>query len=324
MGAYFGQLLILSPSGASPVWPPAGISLGMLFLYGYRVLPGIYLGSVLSHIPHLFSHPSLDNLIDWLPSSIFISLGVCLQAILSVYLIRRFVGRNDPLIKDLQIIKFLFLSSVIGSAVAPLFFSAELIYRVGNISIHNLLSSWATWWVGDAIGILIVTPVILIFLAKPQKLWKKRRNYVFYPLLMLLLLSILILNYSKEQESARVKEVFDRQSHLFDDALYSRLHAYMNINLILKSFFENGAFINKDEFQRFSSAILQQYQTLRSIEWVPHINAAQRAEYEALSQTEIHELGHDGNQLMKKAGKRDQYFPVAYREPQTEEPLLGF
>ncbi len=324
LGAYFGQLLILSPSGASPIWPPAGIALGMLFIYGYRVLPGIYLGSVLTHIPHLFSYPSFDNLIDWLPSSIFISFGVCLQAILSVSLIKRFVGRSDPLIRDAQIIKFLFLSSIIGSSIAPLFFSLELFYRIETVSVHNLLSSWATWWVGDAIGILIVTPVILIFLAKPKKLWRKRRNYVFYPLLMLLFLSIFILNYSKEQEAARVKEVFDRQSNLFDDALYSRLHAYMNINLILKSFFESGTFINKNEFQRFSSAILQQYQTLRSIEWVPHIKHAQRAEFEALSQNGIHELGRDGNQLIKTASKRTQYFPVAYREPPTEEPLLGF
>jgi diguanylate cyclase (GGDEF)-like protein len=321
LGAYIGKLLILSPSGASSIWPPAGIALAMLLLYGRVILLGIFLGSLLTHIPHFFNKPSVDSVISSLPTGIFISLGVCLQAMLATYLIRRFVGKNDPLIEDLKIFKFLFLGSIIGSSIAPIFFSIELFYRQ-VINYSELFSAWATWWVGDAIGILIITPLILIFFAKPRELWKKRRNYVFYPSLMLLIFSIIILNYGKQQEAIQIKEIFDRQSTLFDDILFNKIRSYLRVNLVLKSFFENTSFVNTDEFHRFSKAILQEHQTLASIEWVPYIKSSQRAEFEALSKNTIQEFSRNNSTVI--AAKRKYYFPITYFESlKNSSQILG-
>jgi diguanylate cyclase (GGDEF)-like protein len=325
LGAYLGQLLLLPPNGASPIWPPAGIALGAFFLYGRYAFPGIFLGSILTHVPFNLGNFSLVGMINSLPSSLFISIGVCLQALLSVYLIRQLVGRDDLLIKDSKILKFLLISSIIGSSIAPIFFSIELLYRKGGIiSFYDLLSSWATWWVGDAIGILIVTPLILIFFAKPRSLWRKRRNYVFYPLLMLLVLSIIILNYSQDQERKRVKFVFDRQSNILDDALYNRLNTFLNVNLFLKGFAENSDFVNKDSFQAFSSTIFQQYQTIDSIEWISYIKDSQRVQFEALSGNKILEIDRNKPQKMKVAGERKEYFPITYIVPENKTKLRGF
>ncbi len=322
LGAYVGLLIIVSPSGASPIWPPAGIAFAMLLLYGRIILPGIFLGSLLTHIPHFFNHPSLDAAINSLPAGVFISIGVCLQAILAVHLIKRFVGRHDPLIEDAKILKFLFLSSIIGSSITPIFFSIERFYN-HKINYSELFSAWATWWAGDAIGILIITPLILIFFAKPRKLWKERRRSIFYPSLMLLIFSIIILSYGKLQEKVQIKEIFDRQSRLFDDALYNRLYSYQRVNLVLKSFFENTYFVSQSEFYRFSHAILQQNQTLATIEWIPYVKSSQRAKFEILYDSPIREFNH--HNLIVPAAERDYYFPIAYLEPHNKKSnLLGF
>ena len=322
LGAYIGKLLILSPSGASPIWPPAGIALAMLLLYGRATLPGIFLGSLLTHIPHFFNKPSIDSVVSSLPTGVFISMGVCLQAVLAAYLIRRFVGKNDPLIEDSKILKFLFLAAIIGSSIAPIFFSIELSYN-RTISYFELFSAWATWWVGDAIGILIITPLIFIFLAKPRELWKKRRNYIFYPSLMLLVFSISILNYGKQQEVIRIKEIFDRQSTLFDDVLFNKIRSYLRVNLVLKSFFENTSFVSTDEFHQFSEAILREHQTLVSIEWIPYIKSSQRAEFETLFKMDIRESNLDNSMMI--AAEREYYFPIAYLEPlKNRTKILGF
>ena len=36
--------LSLPPSGATPLWAPAGIALAAILIWGYRLLPGVFLG----------------------------------------------------------------------------------------------------------------------------------------------------------------------------------------------------------------------------------------------------------------------------------------
>ncbi len=315
LGAYIGDKLILSPSGASSIWPPAGIALALVLIYRNLALPAIFLGSVLTQIPNFFDNPSIDSFINSLPIGVFISLGVCLQAIFATYLISHFIGEHDPLIKDSTIIKFLFIGSIVGSGIAPIFLTIELFYN-HNISYSNLLSIWITRWIGSALGILIITPLILIFLARPRELWKKRGNYVLYPSLMLLAFSVVIFNYSQQQTVIHMKETFNRQSNLLNDALFNQLNSYLTINLILKSFFEHSTFISKDEFKGFSLLILQQYHTLASIEWIPYIEAKKRTEFENLFNVCIHELD---------VSKKKHYFPIAYIEPmENNQQFLGF
>ncbi|MDQ7090610.1 MAG: EAL domain-containing protein [Methylococcales bacterium] len=322
LGRYVGHLLVLLPNDVSPIWPPAGIALALVLLYGYRVLPGIFLGAFVTQLVPFF-FPSLHLAFDALLISLFVTLGVCLQAIFATYLIQRFVGKNDPLIEDLKILKFLFLGSILGSSLSPIFLSIELFYRQSDITSAKLLSYWLTEWSSEAIGILIMMPLLFIFFAKPRKLWKKRCNYVGYPLVLLLILSVTIFNYSKQQEAIRIKEVFSHESHLLDDALFNRLKSYQTVNLILKGFFQNSLFISQEEFKGFSTVILKQYQTLISIEWIPLVQQSERAEFEVLFNQCIYEK--NANNIALIAPERSQYYPVAYIEPmQGKKNVLGF
>src|SRR5437868_13529255 len=42
-----GLSLAFLNASASPVWPPAGISLAVLLLFGYRIWPAFFVGAVL-------------------------------------------------------------------------------------------------------------------------------------------------------------------------------------------------------------------------------------------------------------------------------------
>ena len=62
--AYFitgklGNYLAVPPNYATAIWPPSGIALAGILLYGYRVWPGILLGAFLVNFSHLSAAFSL-------------------------------------------------------------------------------------------------------------------------------------------------------------------------------------------------------------------------------------------------------------------------
>ena len=145
------SLLGLVKYEASPLWPPAGISLAALLLQGRRMWPGITLGSLL-----LNSTAGLG-----IPSSVLATSAftVTLQALAGEALLTR-IGFSTKLDRLRDV-----LGLVAGAVIGSTFLGATL----GNLSTcilgwvqwNNFLRNWWTTWLGDGMGILILTPLLL-------------------------------------------------------------------------------------------------------------------------------------------------------------------
>ncbi len=150
-GKLAASLLGLVKAEASPVWPPAGIALAALLLQGRRMWPGVALGSVL-----LNSTAGVG-----IPSTVIATsaLSVTLQALAGEAVLSRsgFSTKLDRL-QDV-------LGLVAGAAIGSTFLGSTL----GNLSAcifgwaqwSNFSRNWWTNWLGDGMGILIVTPALL-------------------------------------------------------------------------------------------------------------------------------------------------------------------
>ncbi|HKK16225.1 MAG TPA: MASE1 domain-containing protein, partial [Gammaproteobacteria bacterium] len=160
---YLGLLLALPPSNASPIWPAAGVALAAVLLKGPRVLPGLLVGAFCSQFISYVDTTTTKAIIFSLYIALGTALGSVLQAWLGAVLIERFVGRNDSLTRDSQIIRFLGLGGPVSCLCSASVGVSILL--LGNV-IHpgEALLTWGTWWVGDSIGVLIVTPVLFILL----------------------------------------------------------------------------------------------------------------------------------------------------------------
>jgi len=148
-GKLAASILGLVKAEASPVWPPAGIALAALLLQGRRMWPGIALGSVLL------------NLSAGIPSAVIVTsaFSVTLQALAGEALLTRsgFSTKLDRLRDVLglvagAVIGSTFLGSTLGNLGACIF---------GWDQWSNFSRNWWTTWLGDGMGILIVTPVLL-------------------------------------------------------------------------------------------------------------------------------------------------------------------
>src|SRR5437868_8038287 len=75
-----GLTLASLHASASPVWPPAGIALGVLLLFGYRTWPAIFLGAL------LVNYTTAGNI----ATSLGIATGNTLEAVVGAFLLNRF------------------------------------------------------------------------------------------------------------------------------------------------------------------------------------------------------------------------------------------
>src|SRR5262245_48285302 len=142
---------------ATLVWPPSGISLAAVLLFGYRVWPGIFLGAFTTSL--LLGTPIGVGLGG--------GIGNLAEALAGAYLLRRlpnFCMTLERVTSVVALIVFAGISSTLISAtVGVLSF-----YAGGLIPRSDVLDSWRAWWVGDMVGILLVAPLILVWATTPR------------------------------------------------------------------------------------------------------------------------------------------------------------
>jgi signal transduction histidine kinase len=155
-----GLSLAIVNDSASAVWPPAGLAVGALLVLGARVWPAIVAGAFL--VNYTNSHH--------VSASLFMAAGNTLEAVAGFWLITRYAGGTRAFDRPYLTLRF----AVFGGVVAPV-----IAATVGTVALRafgradpiDTAAVWLTWWLGDAVGIVIVTPVIVMWARPPLKEW---------------------------------------------------------------------------------------------------------------------------------------------------------
>jgi PAS domain S-box-containing protein len=156
--ARLGLLLAFASTNASPVWPPSGIALAALLLFGCRMWPGIFIGAFTANIA-VFAANHVANSMTTTLVSLSIACGNTLEAVVGAFLLNAVLGKPARLVNPIDIYKFV-LAAVLAAAVSASIGTSSLI--IGNIAPG--VAQWtilSTWWLGDTAGILIITPFVL-------------------------------------------------------------------------------------------------------------------------------------------------------------------
>ncbi|MEU6086552.1 MASE1 domain-containing protein [Streptomyces sp. NPDC047085] len=148
--AKLGLLQQLVRGQVTPLWPPSGIAVASLLLRGPRVWPGIALGAFLVNLP---LGPSL-------PAVLTIMAGNTLAPVCSYALLRRAGFRNE-LDRLRDALALIFLGAFTGMLVSATTGTSTLALA-GVLSAGDFWPTWSVWWTGDAMGVLVVTPVLLV------------------------------------------------------------------------------------------------------------------------------------------------------------------
>lgn len=152
-----GLLLAIPPGVATVLWPPSGIALAAVMLWGYRVWPGVWVGSLLVNIGTVFDPTGFWSVLGSLGVTGAIATGSTLQALLGAFVVQRVLGSTHPFGKAKHVA--IFIGLMMASCLVAATLGATSLAAGGNIAWSVFPTTWWTWWTGDLIGILPLAPI---------------------------------------------------------------------------------------------------------------------------------------------------------------------
>lgn len=318
-------LLAIPPSEASAVWPAAGISICAIMLGGRRVCYGLFVALFVLYCESWLDLSSISDGIRSLVLILLLCAAALVQAVWAVTLLDRILGLNDPLIEDKRIVYFLLIIGPVASlAGATIAITSLALFGIVS-GMNEFLVSWSTWWIGDSIGAMVVTPLLLTFLACSNKALSSRRLTVGLPLLGMLVVIFSLFFMTLANEDSNRKQAFSQQAQELHTHVEKRLQANFEVLYSIRSFFNANDQVNGAEFSRFSRHQLARYPEIQALEWIPRVRNDERLRFEASDDGpgKITQLSAGGEVV--EAEQREEYFPVMYLEPvQGNERAYGF
>ena len=155
LGGLLGKKTAFLSGSVSLVWPPSGIALAAVLLFGYRFWPGIFVGAM------------LFSFIDGVPFGFFTvgtAIGNTIGAIVCVFLLKRFVNFDNAMERTLDGGGYVLLACGLGTTVNALFNVVSLVYDK-KITSEAIFPNLLEWWVPNALAALVVTPAIITWAA---------------------------------------------------------------------------------------------------------------------------------------------------------------
>jgi integral membrane sensor domain MASE1/anti-sigma regulatory factor (Ser/Thr protein kinase) len=149
--AKLGLQLAFESGSVTAVWPPTGIALAAVVLWGYRIWPGVALGACLAN--------------SWTGIPAYAVLGITvgntLEALVGGYLLRRFADFRPSLERVRDVGALVGLAAVLSTTISATI-GVTTLWLADEISGGQFGSVWRTWWLGDMGGDLIVAPALLV------------------------------------------------------------------------------------------------------------------------------------------------------------------
>ena len=323
---YLSLMLAIPPGYATAIFPSAGIAMAALLLWGYRLLPGVFLGSLLLNIWVTLEHSPLT--ITSLEFIVGASTGASLQALAGAWLIRRFIGFPTTLSKEKDIFKFMILAGPVASIINASFGVSSL-YATGIITLSDYAYSWFTWWVGDTIGVLITVPLMFIAFAQPRQLWRGRITSVALPLLFMLTIIISLFLWVSKLELEKTQFDLKEVSSDTHQKLRSTFETYQDSVTYIERFFSSSSDVSRADFRNFIAHTLNNKPGINGFSWNPVISNDQRNQFEKNIReegfTDFKITERDNKGLLITATNRDKYIPVKYIEPMIgNQKAFGF
>jgi diguanylate cyclase (GGDEF)-like protein/PAS domain S-box-containing protein len=305
----FTLALSLPPSGATPLWAPAGIALGAVLIWGYRLLPGIFLADFLIAV-------GLIGLDDKVAIVLCVVIGgqAVFYAWLGKYLLVKFKLWPTLLVHEQDILKFFLIAGAI-SAFFPALLSVAANVLIGVLNADTWLESLVIWWVGGALGVVVFTPITLILFAKPKLNWRNRVASVVVPMLMLFLVLLFSLQYARKTEGSQALNRFKANAEMMHIMIKAELEEHETLLRSMRVYFQDNMQLNQKDFDHYIAQFPDYQEDIYAVAWAEYVPNKNRLDYERLH-GDIVELDSQGEVI--RATQREGYFVIKYSQVPVE------
>ena len=157
------------PVWSSPFWPASGAALAAVILRGPKMLIGVYLGLL-----------ALGFKFFWGPYPLWMAFilpcGNLLETTLAYFLLRQFAPKFDLNFGNIRQLSLFILLCPWIPALSSAIYSQLLLQFLGTVPPERFLSELAVYTLGNATGILLVAPLILVWRDFRSFPWKSNEG----------------------------------------------------------------------------------------------------------------------------------------------------
>jgi two-component system CheB/CheR fusion protein len=198
VAAKMGLKLAFVAEQITVVWPATGIALSAVLLLGYGIWPAIAIGAFIANITT--NAPAI--------TSLGIAAGNTLEALVGAYLLNRFVGFRPSLERFRDFFGLIFFGAIASTTVSATIGVASLSFS-GLQPWSRFGTLWGNWFVGDAMGVFIVAPLILTLFAADSRQRIRRRGLEEFGALIIVLVVVAAYVFSRALDIAPHYDVPD-------------------------------------------------------------------------------------------------------------------
>jgi PAS domain S-box-containing protein len=302
------------------IWPAAGVALGGLLAWGWRVWPGVWLGSF---AVYLLSERSMEGAL----LAAVIASGATLQALLAAHLGRPLIRHRELASQDMNLFRILLLIGPLACSVGAT--TGTLAHLFTNrIEAAAAVNLWLMWWTGASVGSVLVTSGLLLAWNREDREGRHALARSFAPLIVTAIL--LVVGQLTLERAERGRELFIAQGRMLDefDHALERIRLKAEALQGVERFLHASSEVSRAQFDSFTQP-LSSMPAMVAVDWSPRLAHAQRHDFESrvrakdLPSFRITEIDADGE--LTAAAARAEYFPVLYSaSASAERRALGF
>lgn len=306
----FGQLAILlaiAPGMATSVFPSLGLAIAAALLWGYPMLVGAFLGSLLLKLMQS-DWPQTLTWSDKVVFSFSMAFVTTATVAFALWSVRRFANFHSALTFEKSILWVFLLSGPLACLISSAL-STAVLCRFGIVTPDNAGLNWFTWWVGDMIGVMIAIPLVFMLFAKPRNLWRSRWLTVGLPLLVCTALVVALFVLARFQHSQNLQQKFFDQSEQISATFQFRVSKVLQQMRMLERLFATQPDITEAMFLQFLQGYPWREAGVLFFDWIEQVPHSERAAVETQLQTNFKEYANPGVRL---APERSDYSVIRY------------
>ncbi len=295
--ARLGLLLAIPPGYATAIWPPSGLAIAAVLLWGYPMAAGVFLGSLAVNAGVANSGSALE--LSALAMPALIASGSTLQAVLGKRLIERFCSPPWTFLHLSQILKLVCLGGAVASIVSASVGASSLLY-FGVLQPEAFGDSWITWWLGDSLGVLVFTPLLLISQQDKAVVSLRRKLTIALPMLVIFLCLVGLYTTNKSDLQNRLQNQLKSDANITDVFLQQVVGDITGILYGAAGFFRASHYVNREEFAEYYESVHHGDTGVQALSWSPRVARVDipkliaRAKADGYPDLIVRELSSDG------------------------------
>ena len=187
------SLAFINPS-TSAIWPPTGIAIAVIILWGYNLWPAVFLGALAVNF----------TITGSAAASFGIAAGNTFEAVLGAYLAEMLIKNKYIFYSPADTLKYSFFTGIAATFISAVT-GTIMLYLSGSLKPGSFLYVGLTWWLGDIGGALIIAPFIILVVIDRNLKWNYKKALEF---ILILLLVSLVSIYTFRDGVPTLTEIF--------------------------------------------------------------------------------------------------------------------